>query len=81
MNNSTTQVSSINHFEDGSKGSFEQHGNSQTPEKDDFGLSSLEIKGVSMKLFTGVAQNEERPWMQKSKVLARVEDQFVNYFL
>ena len=51
MNNNTTQVSSTTHLEDGSKGSFEKRGISVTPDKDDFSLSCLEIKGVSMKLF------------------------------
>jgi hypothetical protein len=47
-------------------------------EHDDLGISSLEIKGVSMKLFSGVQQaitaREDQPWTQKNKVLARVED-------
>jgi len=34
-----------------------------------------------MKLFAEETENKERPWTQKSKVLARVEDQFVNFFL
>jgi hypothetical protein len=74
MNNSTTQVSSITHFEEGSKLSLDKSSNSETPEKNDLGLSSLEIKGVSIKLFSGATQTDERPWVQKSKVLSRVED-------
>lgn len=81
-NNTTTQVSNCN-LEVSSNSSFQ--GLSQNSEKEDLDLSSLEIKGVSMKLFSGVLESkrrrEDRPWVQKNKVLARVEDQFVSFFM
>ena len=48
--NTTTQISS-NLNEDASKDLFDESAISETSEKqDDFGISSLEIKGVGLKL-------------------------------
>lgn len=52
MNTNTTTQMSSNNLEEGSKSLFDESGISETSEKEDFGISSLEIKGVSMKLCT-----------------------------